>query len=215
MPNYSYDTGSLRYLFCHGNHGDVPLPDYMTVEANVIILNGQGKMGHRYEFRDGICINTDGQVELLPAKSFVEKIMKNVSIPSLVLAEVPNHQMGVDLEVEDPFFYINDLRPCTAGDREYLSTMVQAFIPRLVKVMTLISSEYLPGNAQHFCTKVTDYIEKITDDPDYYMFIAMYQSQSVNKLLPQRAVIESGLLYVLKMLFELNTLVRSSLICYY
>ncbi|KAJ5828408.1 uncharacterized protein N7525_006661 [Penicillium rubens] len=71
----------------------------MTIEANVVVLTGQAEVlfGQNfdkgpscYEFQDGICRNADGQVEgPLPAKSLVEKIMKNVSVPSLIVAEVP------------------------------------------------------------------------------------------------------------------------------
>jgi hypothetical protein len=44
MVDSSYGQGSLRYFFSHGNHGDVPLPLHMTVEADVVVLTGQGEM---------------------------------------------------------------------------------------------------------------------------------------------------------------------------
>jgi len=44
MVDSSYGQGSLRYFFFHGNHGDVPLPHHMTVEANVVVFTGQGEM---------------------------------------------------------------------------------------------------------------------------------------------------------------------------
>jgi hypothetical protein len=44
MMESSYGQGSLRYFFFHGNHGDVPLPHHLTVEANVVVFNGKGEM---------------------------------------------------------------------------------------------------------------------------------------------------------------------------
>ncbi|KAJ5265679.1 hypothetical protein N7524_006697 [Penicillium chrysogenum] len=203
----------------------------MTIEANVVVLTGQAEVlfGQNfdkgpscYEFQDGIGRNADGQVEgPLPAKSFVEKIMKNVSVPSLIVAEVPKHQMGIDLEAKDPFFYVallvlgrSDLRPCTASDREYLSVMMQTFVPRLVRSMAPMASEYLPGDARNLCVDIANRMEKIADDPDYHTFIAMYRGRYVQKPLPQRAVVELCLLHVLKMPFELSTAINSSLIRY-
>lgn len=40
----TYGQGSLRYFFCHGNHGDAPVPEQMTVEANIVVFTGQGRM---------------------------------------------------------------------------------------------------------------------------------------------------------------------------
>ncbi|CAI7659036.1 unnamed protein product [Penicillium pancosmium] len=129
--------------------------------------------------------------------------------------------MGVDLEVKDTFFYIailvlgrSDIRPCTAGDREYLSIMMKTFVPRMLRVMAPTASEYLPGDAHNVCVGVADRMEMIEDDPDYQTFIAMYRGRYVQKPLQRRAVVESCLLHVLKMPFELNTSIKSSLIRY-
>ncbi|KAF9890043.1 hypothetical protein FE257_006723 [Aspergillus nanangensis] len=203
----------------------------MTVEADVVVLTEQGEIifGQNFgkgpscfEFREGICRDADGQIEgPLPAKSFVEKIMKNVSVPSLIVAEVPKHEMGIDLEAKDPFYYVavlvlgrSDLRPCTAGDREYLSVMMQTFVPRLVRSMAPTASEYLPGDARNLCIDIANRMDKIPHDPDYHTFIAMYRGRYVQKPLPQRAVVELCLLHVLKMPFELRTAINSSLIRY-
>ena len=44
----------------------------------------------RYEFRNGVYNDVDGQCEgRLPAKRLVERLLKNVSVPSLVAAEIP------------------------------------------------------------------------------------------------------------------------------
>ncbi|KAJ6000079.1 hypothetical protein N7481_000488 [Penicillium waksmanii] len=211
----SYGQGTLRYFFFHGNHGDVPLPRHLTVEANVVVFNGKGEIlfGQNfdkgpscYEFQGGFCRNADGQVEdPLPAKSFVEKIMKNISVPSLILAEVPKAILVLGR---------SDIRPCTAGDREYLSVMMKTFVPRMLRVMAPTASEYLPGDAHNVCVGVADRMEMLEDDPDYHTFIAMYRGRYVQKPLPRRAVVELCLLHVLKMPFELNTSIKSSLIRY-
>ena len=44
MFNSNYRQGSLRYFFCHGNHGDVPLPHHVTVEANVVVFTRKSEM---------------------------------------------------------------------------------------------------------------------------------------------------------------------------
>ncbi|KAJ5335101.1 hypothetical protein N7452_007504 [Penicillium brevicompactum] len=129
--------------------------------------------------------------------------------------------MGINLEAKDPFFYVavlvlgrSDIRPCTAGDREYLSIMVQTFVPRLLTSLVPIASEYLPGDAHNLCVEVANRMESIADDPDYHIFIAMYRGRYIQKSLPQRAVVESCLLHVLKMPFELSIAIKSSLIRY-
>ncbi|KGO69040.1 hypothetical protein PITC_078650 [Penicillium italicum] len=129
--------------------------------------------------------------------------------------------MGIDLGADDPFFYVavlvlgrSDLRPCTAGDREYLSIMMRTFVPRLIRSLAPIASEYLPGDALNLCVEIANHMEEIADDPDYQTFIAMYRGRYVQKSLPQRAVVESCLLHVLKMPFELSTAINISLIRY-
>lgn len=44
MFDSPYGQGSLRYFFFHGNHGDVPLPHYVTVEANVVVFTRKSEM---------------------------------------------------------------------------------------------------------------------------------------------------------------------------
>lgn len=92
--------------------------------------------------------------------------------------------------------------------------MMQTFVPRLVRSMAPMASEYLPGDARNLCVDIANRMEKIADDPDYHTFIAMYRGRYVQKPLPQRAVVELCLLHVLKMPFELSTAINSSLIRY-
>ncbi|KAJ6016803.1 hypothetical protein N7451_000182 [Penicillium sp. IBT 35674x] len=227
----TYGQGSLRYFFCHGNHGDAPVPEQMTVEANIVVFTGLGRIlygrnsrdaSSRYEFRDGVYNDEPGKSEgRLPAKALVERLLKNVSVPSLVAAEIPNDQIGMDFDARDPFLYISilvlgrsDLRSCTASDREYLGVMMQAFVPRLVGVMAPTANEFLPGDALNFSTDMARRMEAFEDDLEYHTFIAMYRGRYVQKSLPQRAVVEQCLVHILKMPFELNSSIQSRLIRY-
>lgn len=108
----------------------------------------------------------------------------------------------------------DDLRPCTADDREYLAVMMQAFVPRVLATMAPIASEYLPGDARNLCIEVANHIELIENDLNFQTFIAMYRGRYVQKPLSQRAVVELCLLHVLKMPFELNSAIQNSLIRY-
>ncbi|CAI7576976.1 unnamed protein product [Penicillium discolor] len=231
MVDSQYGQGSLRYFFFHGNHGDIPMPPHMSVEAKILVFNGEGQIllgenlensPSRYHFNNGIYDSMDGQNERpLPAKPLVERLLKNISVPSLVAAEVPSDQMGIELQTLDPFLYIavlvlgrEDLRPCTADDREYLTVMMQAFVPRLLTSMAPTASEYLPGDARNLCIEIANHMELIEDDFNFQNFIAMYRGRYVHKPLPQRAVVELCLLHVLKMPFELNSAIQNSLIRY-
>lgn len=109
----------------------------------------------------------------------------------------------------------DDLRPCTANDREYLAVMMQAFVPRVLATMAPIASEYLPGDARNLCIEVANHMELIENDFNFQTFIAMYRGRYVQKPLPQRAVVELCLLHVLKMPFELNSAIQNSLIRYW
>lgn len=108
----------------------------------------------------------------------------------------------------------SDLRPCTADDREYVSSMMRNFLPRLMKTMAPIASEYLPGDVYNLCADIANRMETLESDSDFDAFIAMYRSRYVQKPLPQRAVVELCLLHVLKMPFKLSLSIESSLIRY-
>ncbi|KAJ5394230.1 uncharacterized protein N7487_011871 [Penicillium crustosum] len=226
MVDSQYGQGSLRYFFFHGNHGDIPIPPHMSVEAKILVFNGEGQIllgenfedsPSRYHFNNGIYDSMDGPNERpLPAKPLVERLLKNVSVPSLVAAEVPSV-----LDTSDSLSYSailvlgrDDIRPCTADDREYLAVMMQAFVPRLLTSMAPTASEYLPGDARNLCIEVANRMELIEDDSNFQTFIAMYRGRYVQKPLPQRAVVELCLLHVLKMPFELNSAIQNSLIRY-
>ncbi|KGO60193.1 hypothetical protein PEX1_037350 [Penicillium expansum] len=108
----------------------------------------------------------------------------------------------------------DDLRPCISDDREYLAVMMQAFMPRFVRSISPMASEYLPGDAHNLCIDLANRMEAIEDDCNFQTFIAMYRERYVRKPLPQRAVVELCLLHVLKMPFELNSSIKNSLIRY-
>ena len=108
----------------------------------------------------------------------------------------------------------DDLRPCTADDREYLFVMMQAFVPPFVGSLAPTSSEYLPGDARNLCIEVANRMGVIENDSKFQTFIEMYRGRYVRKPLPQRSVVELCLLHVLKMPFELNSSIKNSLIRY-
>ncbi|KAJ5960931.1 uncharacterized protein N7479_008081 [Penicillium vulpinum] len=215
MAASSYGQGSLRYFFFHGNHGDIPIPSQMSIDAKIVVFNGQGQIvfgdnfedsTSRFQFNNGVYDGIDGKNGTsLPARPLVEKLLKNVSVPTLVIAEVPHAVLALGRD---------DLRPCTAGDREYLAVMMQGFVPRVVSSLSPMASEYLPGDARNLCIDTADRMELIEDSSDFQTFIAMYRGRYVQKPLSQRAVVELCLLHILKMPFELTSAIQSSLIRY-
>lgn len=44
MVDSQYGQDSLRYFFFHGNHGGIPIPPYMSVDAKIVVFNGEGQM---------------------------------------------------------------------------------------------------------------------------------------------------------------------------
>ncbi|KAL4871502.1 hypothetical protein BDV12DRAFT_183630 [Aspergillus spectabilis] len=210
MFGCDYRQGSLRYLFFHGNHGDIPPPPQVDIEASIVVCTG-----NVYE-RLGCSIES-----ILPAQPLVERLLKNVSVHALVLGEVPRHQLGMDLNVPDPFFYVavlvlgrSDIRPCTASDREYLTLMMQAFVPRLVRSLAPVANEYLPGDARNLSVQLAKRIGQLEDNAEFLTFISMYRSRYAQKTLPRQEVVELCLLHIVKMPFELGSSIQSSLIRY-
>ncbi|KAL4874553.1 hypothetical protein BJY04DRAFT_12132 [Aspergillus karnatakaensis] len=231
MLSFDYKQGSLRYLFFHGNHGDAPYPPHLEIEASIVIFTGEGQvldggdfknLTSRYHFINGNYEALDGSDrEPLPAKPLVERLLKNVSVPSLVLAEVARDQMGKELNAPDPFFWIailvlgrSDLRPCTVSDREYLTLMLHAFVPRFVGSLAPVACEYLPGDARNLSSQLAGRIQEHEDSPEFSTFISMYRSRYVQKPLERKDVLELYLLHIVKMPFELGLSVRNSLIRY-
>jgi hypothetical protein len=90
--------------------------------------------------------------------------------------------------------------------------MLQAFVPRVVTAMNPRSSGYLPGDARNLCIEVAAQLGCMETDSQFRRFLELYRKRYVQKPLPQRAVIELCLLHVLKMPFELNSSIQSSLI---
>lgn len=108
----------MRYVFIHGNHESGPLADQVTVEANIVVFTGLGNMyvslarvgfttesvdevdsiygnntdnfSTKYHFSNGFCTKVDGQPnQFIPAREFTEPLLKSVSIPTLIIGELP------------------------------------------------------------------------------------------------------------------------------
>ena len=55
-----------------------------------IFEESPGCRSAQYHFVEGHCIEVDGQpCQYLPARRFVETLLRNVSVPALLVAEVP------------------------------------------------------------------------------------------------------------------------------
>ncbi|KOS39443.1 hypothetical protein ACN38_g9715 [Penicillium nordicum] len=44
MMDSQYGQGTLRYFFFHGNHGGIPIPLHMSVDAKILVFSGEGQM---------------------------------------------------------------------------------------------------------------------------------------------------------------------------
>ncbi|GLA01983.1 hypothetical protein AnigIFM60653_001276 [Aspergillus niger] len=91
--------GSMRYLFLHGGHSQLPLGDNVSVEAKVLVQNTHGEIifddspdqpTSQYQFLNRSLKSVNGKEDAyIPKQVFVEKMLINVSIPTLLFAEIP------------------------------------------------------------------------------------------------------------------------------
>ncbi|KAK1142567.1 hypothetical protein N8T08_007542 [Aspergillus melleus] len=245
--------GLPRYFFLHGSHERTSFPDQVEVEANVVSFSGSGKIisgdnnepiSQKYCFFNGALTHTDGQAEApVPAREFVETLLKNISVPALVLVEVPHgEQEQSNPEEPNETIYVaisvlgrSDLRICVGEERRYIARMMRVFAPRFTQAMAQRSDEYLPGDAQNLCKEIAhdmgaslihdtnDNTNSESDEGDeedeeeLVGFLHLYRQRYLGKSGTGSGyldILEACLLHVLKMPFELESSVQQGLIRY-
>ncbi|KAI9039934.1 uncharacterized protein KD926_008920 [Aspergillus affinis] len=243
--------GLPRYFFLHGSHERTSFPDQVEVEANVVSFSGNGKVisgdnnepiSQKYSFLNGVLTHTDGQTEApIPAREFVETLLKNISVPALVLVEVPHSEQSNPQDPNDSVYVAisvlgrSDLRICVGEERRYIARMMRVFAPRFTQAMAQRSDEYLPGDAQNLCKEIAhDMGSSLIDNPnsnsdsgseegadedeeELVGFLHLYRQRYLGKSGTESGyldILEACLLHVLKMPFELESSVQQGLIRY-
>ncbi|OOF90706.1 hypothetical protein ASPCADRAFT_211877 [Aspergillus carbonarius ITEM 5010] len=221
--------GSLRYCFLHGNHAPTNHPSEAHIEGKVTLFNRQGEIifeespgcrSAQYHFVEGHCIEVDGQpCQYLPARRFVETLLRNVSVPALLVAEVPKDEAKLSPDSED-FLYMSllvlgrsGLDSISVADRNYLDQMTQSFVPYFVTAMARKSDAFLPGDARNLSHEIADSIMTTAADPSgLHAFLNLYDKRYIHKSQAPGDILESCLLHMLKMPFELNSSIRYRLV---
>ncbi|KAE8373009.1 hypothetical protein BDV26DRAFT_297357 [Aspergillus bertholletiae] len=210
--------GSLRYVFLHGSHEKAPASvNDVTVEAHIQALTQEGHIASdqprtRYQFVNGVCADPT-----MPVRHLVGTLLKNVSIPTVIIAEVPIDQSNIT-HVKDPYVYLallvtgrTDLGQCDATDRQYVEKMLHDFVPSFVQSLAMKSNEYLPGDAQNLSRDVAERM-KALDNPQVDEFLQLYRQRYIGR--KDLNILETCLLHILKMPFEVTSAARQGLIRY-
>ncbi|RAL10168.1 uncharacterized protein BO97DRAFT_350025 [Aspergillus homomorphus CBS 101889] len=211
--------GSMRYFFLHGGYSRLPFPDDVSVEAKVLVSNGFGKIvfdnnpdqpTSQYRFINRALDSVDGRQDAyVPARVLVETLLKNVSIPTLLLAEIPPVLLTLGR---------TGLDQASFQDYEYLKSMLHGLVPRFTTAIFRFSDAYLPGDARNLSREVAGLMMPAAakkddgDLKDLRGFLAVYAKRYVHEALTEEEVLERCLLHVLKMPFELRSSVRYGLI---
>ncbi|GKZ29179.1 hypothetical protein AbraIFM66950_003618 [Aspergillus brasiliensis] len=108
--------GSMRYMFLHGGHSQLPLPDNVSVEAKVLVQNTHGEIifddnpdqpTSQYLFLNRTLESVNGEKDVyIPTRVFVEKMLINVSIPTLLYAEIPRDQADTRSSENVSYVYV-------------------------------------------------------------------------------------------------------------
>ncbi|RAH87226.1 hypothetical protein BO86DRAFT_384426 [Aspergillus japonicus CBS 114.51] len=234
-PLYSSGgKGSMRYFFLHGGYSRLPFPDdEVSVEAKVLVFNGQGKIvfdhstdepTSRYHFINRALVSVDDRQDAhVPARIFVETLLKNISIPTLLFAEIPRDQViAGDSEEDSQFLYVvlvtlgrTGLDQASFQDYEYLKSMLHSFVPRFARVVSQISDAYLPGDARNLSDQIAGLMmpDQATDETkDLRNFLALYAKRYVHEALSAEEILKRCLMHMVKMPFELESSIRYGLI---
>ncbi|RAK89836.1 hypothetical protein BO79DRAFT_286823 [Aspergillus costaricaensis CBS 115574] len=222
--------GSMRYLFLHGGHSQLPPPDNFSVEAKVLVQNTHGEIifddspdqpTSQYQFIDRTLKSVNGKEDAyIPKQLFVEKMLMNVSIPTLLFAEIPRDH--ADTPSSENVSYVTllilgrtGMEQASFQDYEYLKSMLHLFVPRFGRAISRMSDVYLPGDALNLSHEVAGYMMVPSGDTNNLRtFLAMYAKRYMLKSSSEREVLERCLLHMLKMPFELSSAIRYGLILY-
>ncbi|KAJ5301811.1 hypothetical protein N7508_006674 [Penicillium antarcticum] len=129
-------------------------------------------------------------------------------------------QIGLSTKPQDDVLYLavlvygrSDHSPCSLDDRIYLAKTMRSFVPYFVQSMSIRSDSDLPGDAQTLCKEITNYLGLKADRKDLDDFIEVYRNHYFrNPSVPKEAILESCLLHILKMPFDLDSSITHGLI---
>ncbi|KAL2783144.1 hypothetical protein BJX66DRAFT_319065 [Aspergillus keveii] len=191
----------------------------------------------QYRFVNRALNSVDGEQDAyVPARSFVETLLKNISIPSLLVAKIPRDQVvaAQGFEQDTQFLYVviltldrTNLSRASFQDYEYLKCMLHSFVPRFVIAVSRISDAYLPGDARNLCREIAGLMmmspeaaaaaapeEEYRDQKDLHAFLAVYAKRYVHEALTNEKILERCLIHIVKMPFELGSSIRYGLVLY-
>ncbi|RAH75705.1 uncharacterized protein BO66DRAFT_310935 [Aspergillus aculeatinus CBS 121060] len=230
-PLYSSGgKGSMRYFFLHGGYSRLPFPDdEVSVEAKVLVFNGQGKIvfdhstdepTSQYRFISRALVSVDDRQDAyVPARTFVETLLKNISIPTLLFAEIPRDQVIAGDTEEDSHVLVTlgrtGLDQASFQDYEYLKSMLHSFVPRFATVVSQISDAYLPGDARNLSDQIAGLMmpdPSAEETKDLRTFLALYAKRYVHEALGAAEILKRCLMHMVKMPFELESSIRYGLI---
>lgn len=90
---------------------------------------------------------------------------------------------------------------------------MRCFLPYFVESMSLRSDSYLPGDAQTLCKEITNYLKPKADEKDFDDFLEIYRKRYFrNSSVQKEAILESCLLHIVKMPFDLKSSIMHGLI---
>lgn len=100
-------------------------------------------------------------------------------------------------------------------DRNYILTMMPVFVPCFVRALSLMSAGYLPGNVRDLSRDVATYMESIDSAHEFNQFLELYRQRYIRKPVEYHSqILETCLLYMLKMPFDLVSSINYRLIRY-
>ncbi|OJJ94809.1 hypothetical protein ASPACDRAFT_64959 [Aspergillus aculeatus ATCC 16872] len=243
-PLYSSGgKGSMRYFFLHGGYSRLPFPDTeVSVEAKVLVFNGHGKIvfdhstdgpTSQYRFINRALVSVDDRQDAyVPAGTFVETLLKNISIPTLLFAEIPrwvllgfnvwDQVIAGETEEDSQFLYVvlvtlgrTGLDQASFQDYEYLKSMLHSFVPRFATVVSQISDAYLPGDARNLSDQIAGLMmpdPAAEETKDLRAFLTLYAKRYVHEALRAEEILKRCLMHMVKMPFELESSIRYGLI---
>ncbi|KAJ5737877.1 uncharacterized protein N7483_003002 [Penicillium malachiteum] len=199
--------GSMRYFFAHGNHERTQLLGDVAVTAKIVVFHRHGKIVYGGIENSSTFCFTDGawkNESPLPAHEFTERLISHVSVPTLIVAEVPRAIL-----VEGR----SDRPSCNPDDRYYLNTMLDGFVPYFIESISLKSSDYLPGDVHNLSKEVSIHMNLQTHGEEFAAFLQLYRQRYFSNQPVESAMVllASCLLHILKMPFDFETSILQGL----
>ncbi|KAJ5902629.1 hypothetical protein N7495_003157 [Penicillium taxi] len=128
--------------------------------------------------------------------------MKNVSVPTLVVAEIPTAILVSE----------RTDHPAQNYDTYYLASMMRGFVPYFIEAISTKSDDYLPGDAENLSKEIFNYMKPKEHDENLIEFFEQYRKRYFGNQVVQRAtVLHSCLINILKMPFNLTSSIEQGL----